>query len=53
MIGFLAVHLHLDFFPDDWGSIIVEHDWPPLGRRGGEAGLLRLFDCTVIAILSD
>ena len=30
MIGFLAVHLRLDFFPDGWGSIIVEHDWPSL-----------------------
>ena len=30
MIGFLAVHLRLDFFLDGWGSIIVEHVWPSL-----------------------
>ena len=30
MIGFLAVLLRLDFFPDSWGSSNVEHGWPSL-----------------------
>ena len=30
MIGFLAVHLRLDFFPEGWRSSNVEHYWPSL-----------------------